>query len=72
MKLKLDENFDTRLVPLLTAEAFDVDSIRDEGLSGSPDEVGSSVADFNLCDSAKVPNPRSSTPFPVGHTPSPR
>ena len=39
MKLKLDENLDARLVPLLAAEGFEVDSVRDEGLSGSPDET---------------------------------
>jgi predicted nuclease of predicted toxin-antitoxin system len=37
MKLKLDENFDRRLVPLLAAEGHDVDTVRAEGLSGSDD-----------------------------------
>lgn len=39
MKLKLDENFDTRLVPELTSEGFDVDTVIAEGLTGSPDET---------------------------------
>ncbi len=39
MRLKLDENFDLRLVPLLASQGFNVDSVRDEGLSGSPDEA---------------------------------
>ncbi len=37
MKLKLDENFDRRLVPLLAAEGHDVDTVVAEGLSGSDD-----------------------------------
>jgi predicted nuclease of predicted toxin-antitoxin system len=37
MKLKLDENFDRRLVPLLAAEGHDVDTVLAEGLSGSDD-----------------------------------
>lgn len=39
MKLKLDENFDVRLVPLLAAEGFDADTVLGEGLSSSPDET---------------------------------
>jgi predicted nuclease of predicted toxin-antitoxin system len=39
MKLKLDENFDVRLVPLLAAEGFDADTVVSEGLSSSPDET---------------------------------
>ncbi len=39
MKLKLDENIDLRLVPVLAAEGFDVDSVLDEGLSGSDDDT---------------------------------
>ena len=39
MKLKLDENFDARLAPLLTAEGFDTDTVPTEGLSSSPDET---------------------------------
>jgi predicted nuclease of predicted toxin-antitoxin system len=39
MKLKLDENFDVRLVPLLAAEGFDAESVLAEGLLGSPDET---------------------------------
>lgn len=31
MKLKLDENFDIRLVPLLVAEGFDADTVVSEG-----------------------------------------
>ncbi len=38
MKLKLDENFDVRLVPELLKEGFDADTVIAEGLSGSPDE----------------------------------
>ncbi len=38
MKLKLDENFDTRLAPALAAEGFDVDTVLGEGLSASSDE----------------------------------
>ncbi len=37
MRLKLDENLDVRLVPLLVAEGFEADSVRDEGLSGNSD-----------------------------------
>jgi len=39
MSLKLDENLDVRLVPMLRDEGFDVDTVRDEGLSGSSDDV---------------------------------
>lgn len=39
MKFKLDENFDTRLVPLLAEAGHDVDTVRDEHLSGSTDET---------------------------------
>jgi len=39
MRLKLDENFDVRLVPVLRNEGLDVDTVRDEGLSGSADET---------------------------------
>lgn len=39
MKLKLDENFDARLVPGLIAEGFDADTVSAEGLSGSSDET---------------------------------
>ncbi len=39
MKLKLDENFDARFIPLLVAEGFDADTVPAEGLSGSPDET---------------------------------
>ena len=48
MKLKLDENLDARLVPLLAAEGFDADSVRDEGLSGSQDE-----AVYDVCKSSE-------------------
>ena len=40
MKLKLDENFDPRLVPELEAVGFEVDTVPSEGLSGSPDQAG--------------------------------
>ncbi len=39
MKLKLDENFDVRLVPLLAVEGFDADTVLTEGLSSSPDQT---------------------------------
>jgi predicted nuclease of predicted toxin-antitoxin system len=39
MKIKLDENFDPRLVPVLQSHGLDVDTILAERLSGSPDEV---------------------------------
>jgi len=39
MRLKLDENFDVRLAPLLRDEGFDVDTVRDESLSGARDET---------------------------------
>jgi predicted nuclease of predicted toxin-antitoxin system len=39
MKLKLDENFDVRLVPELLEEGFDTDTVIAEGLAGSPDET---------------------------------
>ena len=39
MKLKLDENFDVRLVPELLKEGFDADSVIAEGLAGSSDET---------------------------------
>jgi predicted nuclease of predicted toxin-antitoxin system len=39
MRFKLDENFDVRLVPLLAQGGHDVDTVRDEHLSGSPDET---------------------------------
>ena len=39
MKLKLDENFDVRLVPELLKEGFDADTVIAEGLAGSPDET---------------------------------
>lgn len=39
MKLKLDENFDARIVPQLIKEGFDTDTVGAEGLAGSPDET---------------------------------
>jgi len=39
MKFKFDENFDVRLVPLLAEGGHDVDTVRAEKLSGSPDET---------------------------------
>ena len=39
MKIKLDENFDVRIVPVLSEAGHDVDTVRDEKVSGSPDEV---------------------------------
>lgn len=37
MKVKLDENFDVRLVGDLRCEGFDVDTVAAERLGGSPD-----------------------------------
>ena|SRR6266478_3439324 len=39
MKIKLDENFDARLVPVLRAEGYEVDTVLSEGLSGSDDDT---------------------------------
>jgi hypothetical protein len=39
MKIKLDENFDARLVPVLAVDGHDVDTVPSEGLSGSADET---------------------------------
>src|SRR5262245_21027929 len=39
MKLKLDENFDVRLVPDLLQEGFDADTVNAEGLAGGSDET---------------------------------
>ena len=39
MKIKLDENFDVRLVPVLRAEGYEVDTVLSEGLSGSNDDT---------------------------------
>lgn len=39
VKLKLDENFDHRLIPLFTAAGHDVDNVRSEGLTGRDDDV---------------------------------
>ncbi|MFH2010020.1 MAG: DUF5615 family PIN-like protein [bacterium] len=38
MRFKLDENFDQRVVPALVEAGHDVSTVRDEGLSGSPDD----------------------------------
>lgn len=39
MRIKLDENFDPRLVPVLQSHGFDVDTILSERLSGASDEM---------------------------------
>ena len=39
MRFELDENLDIRLVPLLAQRGHDVDTVRAERLSGSPDET---------------------------------
>ncbi len=39
LKLKLDENFDVRLVPELLKEGFDEATVIAEGLAGSTDEA---------------------------------
>ena len=38
MRFKLDENYDQRVVPGLVEAGHDVSTVRDEGLSGSPDD----------------------------------
>ena len=38
MKFKLDENFGTRTQQLFRTAGYDVQTVRDEGLSGSPDQ----------------------------------
>jgi predicted nuclease of predicted toxin-antitoxin system len=44
MKIKLDENTTTELVPVLTSLGHDVHTTREEGLTGKPDaEVWSAV-----------------------------
>ncbi|MEZ4269659.1 MAG: DUF5615 family PIN-like protein [Myxococcota bacterium] len=37
MRFKLDENLPASLIPLLEALGHEVDSVRDEGLTGEPD-----------------------------------
>ena len=37
MKIKLDENLDANLKDVLAALGHDVDTVKDEGLSGEPD-----------------------------------
>jgi hypothetical protein len=39
MRLKLDENFDVRLVSVLAADGHDVDTVAAEGLSGRDDDT---------------------------------
>jgi hypothetical protein len=39
MRLKLDENLDVRLIPLMGAEGFDTDMVLAERLSSRPDET---------------------------------
>jgi predicted nuclease of predicted toxin-antitoxin system len=39
VKLKLDENFDIRLIEVLTSEGHDVDTVLAEGLSGCNDDT---------------------------------
>jgi predicted nuclease of predicted toxin-antitoxin system len=39
VRLKLDENLDVRLAPLLAEAGHDVDTARNEGLSGRPDDA---------------------------------
>ncbi len=53
MRFKLDENFDLRLVPLLAQGGHDVDTVRAERLSGSPDETTLCVERPN--DEARIP-----------------
>jgi hypothetical protein len=39
MRLKLDENLPVTAAPLLRARGHDVDTVRDEGLTGQPDDA---------------------------------
>jgi hypothetical protein len=39
MKIKLDENFDVRLVTVLAADGHDVDTVISEGLAGREDDT---------------------------------
>jgi hypothetical protein len=39
MKVKLDENFDVRLAPVLAADGHNVDTVASEGLAGSDDNT---------------------------------
>ncbi len=39
MKLKLDENFDLRLLPLVKESGFEADCVYNESLLGSPDDT---------------------------------
>ncbi len=39
MKFKLDENVDTRLIPLVQRGGHDVDTVRGEGLAGADDHA---------------------------------
>jgi predicted nuclease of predicted toxin-antitoxin system len=39
MKIKLDENFDRRLMPVLAADGHEVDTVPSEGLGGSDDDT---------------------------------
>lgn len=39
MRIKLDENFDVRLMPIIAADGHDVDTVRAEALSGKADRT---------------------------------
>jgi predicted nuclease of predicted toxin-antitoxin system len=39
MRLKLDENLPVTAAALLSARGYDVDTVRDEGLTGHPDDA---------------------------------
>lgn len=39
MKIKLDENITTELMPMLGAQGHDVDTVVTEGLTGQPDQM---------------------------------
>jgi predicted nuclease of predicted toxin-antitoxin system len=39
MRLKLDENLPVTAATLLSARGFDVDTVRDEGMTGHPDDA---------------------------------
>jgi len=48
LKFKLDENFGTRTQHIFESARFEVDTVRDEGLGGSSDEII-----YNTCCSEK-------------------
>jgi hypothetical protein len=39
MRIKLDENFDVRLIPLISQRGHEIDTVMGEKLTGQPDEA---------------------------------